>query len=312
MKKNIIYIDPFATKYKLDLEYYHGFVNALKEKHNVFTENNINIKHINDLIIKSKFEKVDIIIFGLAVSKQGYMHKFYEHTIHGLAELNIPKICFVLCHYNLEPKIDWMQKHKITHIFSEYHKASDLFKDVGIPVHRLLFATTSKRIPINKTKQYDFAFMGALHEPEYNGNEYNLRKRVLEIVDNFDIKKNILINKRLSVNDYYKIIGQSKTWLCTTSIPDGTIAPRFYELAKGKCLILCDEWDETYDGIFRDGVNCVMFKKDLSDFEEKLLYYLYHDDERNRIIERAYDDVLNNHLWSNRVDYVMKIIEQLK
>lgn len=308
MKKNIIYIDPFAMKYKLNLEYYHGFVNALKKIHNVFIVNDLNIKNIDDII--DKFTKPDLIIFGLATSKQGYINKFYDRTINGLAELNIPKICFVLWYFNLQPKIDWMIKHKITHIFTEYYKAHELFNKTNIPTHRLLFATNSNNVPINETKQYDLCIIGALHEPKYDGNEYNLRRKIIDIIETTDIKKNILINKRYPVNDYYKLIGKTKIWLCTTSIPHGTISPRFYEIAKGKCLIFCDEWDDTYDGIFQDGINCVMFKNDLSDFQEKLLYYLKHDDERNKIINKAYDDVVNKHLWDNRVQEVFDIIEQ--
>ena len=30
---------------------------------------------------------------------------------------------------------------------------------------------------------------------------------------------------------------------------------------------------ETYEDFFKDGVNCVTFKNDLSDFEEKLNYW---------------------------------------
>ncbi len=306
MTKNIIFIDPFASKYKLDLEYYHGFVNALKAHHRVHIVNNIMIPNIQQLI--AKYGKPDIIIFGMAVSKQGYIQGFYDKTISGLAELNIPKICFVLCHEHIETKIEWMLRHKITHVFSEYHRCREVFDGSGLEVHRLLFATTNDVVPISKTKQYHICFMGALHEPAHNGNEYNIRRKAIDIVGGMNLKTNILVNKRMSIKDYYKTIGNSKIWLCTTSIPDGTISPRFYELAKGKCLIFCEEWDNTYDGVFEDKVNCIMFKKDMSDFKEKLMYYLTYNDERNAIIERAYEDTMNKHLWSHRVEEVFKII----
>ena len=75
-----------------------------------------------------------------------------------------------------------------------------------------------------------------------------------------------------------------------------------------KTLLFIPE-SEFYDGLFKDGVNCCIFKKDLSDFKEKLEYYLSHSDEREKVCENAYQDVMKSHTYEKRIE---KIINKLK
>ena len=67
-----------------------------------------------------------------------------------------------------------------------------------------------------------------------------------------------------------------------------------------------------YEGVFIDGENCVMFENDLSNFEEKLNYYLHHDDERDLIIERGYDMVKNNYTWKHMAMKLLSEVEDLR
>ena len=148
----ILYIDPIANFCKFNLEYYHGFYNAIKRNHEV-----ILINDLNNIIIP---DKTELIIFGLAVSKKGYLDGFYKRTLKCIQDFQGPKICFVLCLQHLSEKIAWMQRHAITHIFCESYKTKQLFRN--IPASRLLFATNSYE-PRKTKKTIDIGFSGALH-----------------------------------------------------------------------------------------------------------------------------------------------------
>ena len=67
-----------------------------------------------------------------------------------------------------------------------------------------------------------------------------------------------------------------------------------------------------YEGVFKDGINCVTFANDLSDLEEKVEYYLNNDEERKKIIDNAYDMAISNYTWSAITDNVLNKIREIK
>ena len=99
-------------------------------------------------------------------------------------------------------------------------------------------------------------------------------------------------------------------WLSTTG-PVLDVGPRYFEVLLSKTLLFCNNMRVQYEGVFVDGENCVMFENDLSDFEEKLNYYLQHDDERNLIIERGYDMAVNNYTWKHMAMKLLKEVREL-
>ena len=78
-----------------------------------------------------------------------------------------------------------------------------------------------------------------------------------------------------------------------------------------KTLLFCNNMPDVYEDLFEDGVNCVMYENDLSDFLEKLDYYLNNDIERNEIIERAYKTTVDTYTWKimakNLIEKVMEV-----
>ena len=79
-------------------------------------------------------------------------------------------------------------------------------------------------------------------------------------------------------------------------------------------MLFCNEMPKAYGEIFKDGVTCVTFKNDLSDFNEKLEYYLKNDKERNQICQNAYDLVHNNYTWKHMalklINKVQEVIDE--
>ena len=50
-------------------------------------------------------------------------------------------------------------------------------------------------------------------------------------------------------------------------------------------------------------------KDSATDLKEKLDYILFNDSERNRIIENAYQDVVNNHSYDKRIEKILTLLE---
>ena len=70
---------------------------------------------------------------------------------------------------------------------------------------------------------------------------------------------------------------------------------------------MCNDMPQEYEGMFIDGFNCVTFKNDLSDFDDKLLYYLSNTEERREIVERGYNNTINNHTCKHMALYNLSV-----
>ena len=89
-------------------------------------------------------------------------------------------------------------------------------------------------------------------------------------------------------------MNECKIWIATTG-PVLDVSPRYFEVILSKTLLFCNEMPKQYEGVFVDGVNCVTYKNDLSDFDEKINFYLTNEVERVKIIENAYNTFVNNY-----------------
>lgn len=119
--------------------------------------------------------------------------------------------------------------------------------------------------------------------------------------------KSILTGKLFpSRTEYPKFLNSFKVFLSTPG-PISIIGTRYFECIAAKTLLFCPE-SEFYNNMFREGYNCVMFKKDLSNFSENLHYILANDSERNRITKNAYQDVLSKHNYDTRIERVLKAL----
>ena len=87
------------------------------------------------------------------------------------------------------------------------------------------------------------------------------------------------------------------------------IGPRYFEVLLSKTLLFCNNMPKQYDGTFIDGENCVMFENDLSNFEEKLKYYLCNEDERNLVATRGYNMAKDEYTWKHMA---MKLLDEVR
>ena len=108
-----------------------------------------------------------------------------------------------------------------------------------------------------------------------------------------------------SPQDYCKMQKKTKIYLNTLS-PISLVSPRYFESMASRAMVLCQESD-VYERIFPDSCY-VTFKTDLSDFNDKLNYYSSHEDERNKIVNRAYYEAMEKHTWEKRVEFILRRI----
>jgi len=274
--------------------------------------------NINE-VLKQIEDGVDCIIFGLGYFAQS--HEAFFNKIEGLDTLDIPVVCMIHKPQTmLDKKLNFCKINNVDLIVDSQCTYRNFQEQTNIKSYRLPFTATPKvYYPRDVEKLYDIGFSGALHGVEPDGRQKisgptaNLRERVYEKL--VAKKRNIFWNSsntmeyRInSTEEYATKINQCKMWLGTTG-PTLDVSPRYFEVMLSKTLLLCNNMPEQYEHYFTDGVNCVIFNNDLSDFDEKLDYYLNNESEMNKIIETAYDTAINNYTWHHMAK---NLIEQIK
>tara|TARA_R100000773_G_C4181645_1_gene91121 strand:- start:384 stop:812 length:429 start_codon:yes stop_codon:yes gene_type:complete len=116
-------------------------------------------------------------------------------------------------------------------------------------------------------------------------------------------------NTLLPEREYAKLLSSSKIWLATES-PALEISPRHFEVVMSKTLLMTNQIPKPYKNIFIDGITCVEFKNDLSDFKQKIDFYLTHKDERQKIITNAYNIFVKEHTWKSRATEITNFIRE--
>ncbi|MDP6103817.1 MAG: glycosyltransferase [Gammaproteobacteria bacterium] len=82
---------------------------------------------------------------------------------------------------------------------------------------------------------------------------------------------------------------------------------RFFELMATKTLILCPKSD-SYLSLLKDGINCVMFNPNMSNFDEKLVKCIEDNNFRKTITENAYKNI-EKHSYDARIATLLNYIE---
>ena len=147
--------------------------------------------------------------------------------------------------------------------------------------------------PKDLKQDIDISFIGSL---------YNDRRQKID-----HIKKEVMVVSDAFGKKHSEIVSRSKINLnfCTTA----GASDRTYKVLGAKGFFLSDDWDGR-EKTFKDGEHIVIFK-DLDDLNEKIEYYLNHEEERNRIREAGYKEIqkYTRDEWSRKI---IKNFEQEK
>lgn len=299
----ILYIDyGNVTDDNYMYQYYGDLLRELKALAHVYFVQSVNPNV--PAIIEQLEDDIDCVVYGLGYFAQN--HPSFFNKSPGLDNLSIPVVCMIHKPQNmLQQKLDFCKMNNVDLVVDSQSTYKDYEKYTGIKSIRLPFTATPKHFhPRNVEKKYDVGFSGALHgNGKIKGPTEDLRDRVHEKLKETDYSlfwnsSNTLEYRIHSTEEYATKINESKAWLATTG-PVDDVSPRYFEVIMSKTLLLCNKMPEAYEDIFEDGKNCVMFDNDLSDFHEKLNFYLQNDKEREVLVENAYNEFINKHTWKH-------------
>lgn len=204
-----------------------------------------------------------------------------------------------------------------TTVFTAYHNHGVWQEQLGIRFVHFPFAVDADLFKhYHEPKQYDLGFSGSLYTA-WTDIRARIRKRLFR--PGF-IQRPHYRGWRVYWGEwetsgtrtgkgYARLINSSWIWLSTTSAID-LAGARFYETMASHSLLFCNH-SPVYEGLFEEGTHCVMFENDLSDFDDKLFWYLKHHDEREAIVKRGYQHVCENHTWDKRVEQFTKTVEEI-
>ena len=295
-------------------QYYGDLFRELKALARVYFVQSVNpnvpaiIEHLED--------DIDCVIYGLGYFAQN--HPSFFNKSPGLDSLSIPVVCMIHKPQNmLQQKLDFCKMNNVDLVVDSQSTYKDYEKYTGIKSIRLPFTATPKHFhPRNVEKKYDVGFSGALHgNGKIKGPTEDLRDRVHEKLKETDYNlfwnsSNTLEYRIHSTEEYATKINESKAWLATTG-PVDDVSPRYFEVIMSKTLLLCNKMPKAYEDIFEDGKNCVMFDNDLSDFHEKLNFYLQNDKEREILVENAYNEFANKYTWEHMASRLLSEVKCL-
>tara|TARA_B100000029_G_C17573486_1_gene957435 strand:- start:618 stop:1727 length:1110 start_codon:yes stop_codon:yes gene_type:complete len=115
--------------------------------------------------------------------------------------------------------------------------------------------------------------------------------------------------KYLAYDNYLELLSSSRSTLNTLG-PSGLIGPRYFECMLSKSICFAEE-SVLYKKIFKEDENIVYFKKDLSDFKEKLNFVTSDSSLIKKIKNNAYDFVINQHTYDKRAQDLVKWVEDI-
>ena len=310
---NIVYIDPSVhSDTSKTYKYYDGLYDALNRKANCFLWKN-RVSNISRLLDICPF-KPDVFVFGLGWNE--------FRKIEGLGSIDIPSVFFMFKPQNkLRSKLEFCSQNNIKLILSSVSSYKNYTVN-NIPSERFCYASDENVFKNrNIEKIYDVGFSGALHNNNQYSNKafdtFDIRERMQKILLkekdlNTFLNGSDLVAPRIKDYQEYAIkINQSKIWLATNAA-FGDMTPRYFEIPMSGTLLMCNEVPDTYKDIFRDGETCVEFSNDLSDFLDKIHYYLENWEKSQEIINSAAKEFRCNHTWDKRALQFLQIIKDLK
>jgi spore maturation protein CgeB len=340
---NIIILSKNYEKYSCG--YYHqDIIDAFYKLANVFIYGrgycDYNKKDtFLDVLLKSQFKEneVDLIVCSTSWDEDGSKVSVDPHPNINLSQVNnISKVYFLNKEYKkLKLRFEYIQKQKFNLICTVHPDAKKWEKEIGFKFMHLPFGLSLDRFKdFGLKRKYDFSFTGGLHNTHTDGRfmakRQIFKKDCLNIMSNKGLsvlfKKKPIKDKYSKYSIYWaewgsrgyllrsmlpkgvkyaKFLNQSKVFLNTPSAI-GIFNTRFLELMATKTLILCPE-SILYGDVLEDGHNCVMYKQDMSDFDEKLIQCIENEEFRERIIDNAHNDV-SKHSYDSRIKLLLDCI----
>ena len=304
----ILYLE---RKHGNSFSYYNEMRKALSQNATVYQYSNWTPKGNDVVNLKSILqacpEEPDVIIFGFGWTD---CSENRPKSVIGLENCDIPVSIILNKEYAaLDKKLEWIKEVNPVAAFTVHHDHKAYQEKTGIPFYQIPFAVNTdvfKNYGVEYTN--DFGFSGIIRPEQTDDWRTKIHQKSK---DWKDIKFFFTSHRHDSLEQYAKRINATKIWLSTTG-PADLVGTRYYEvMASRTTLLVCNRFDRVYDDIIEEDKHCVMFDS-LQELEDKIRYYLKHDNERMEIINNAYNLINEKHTWDHRGKFMIsKLREEL-
>ena len=150
-------------------------------------------------------------------------------------------------------------------------------------------------------KKHDITFIGCTNSRLWPERAFALEK--LALLGN---KYNVNICSGVWGEEYGKILKQSKiVFNCTLN---EAVSLRIFETLAVGSFLLTNKTREIIDS-FQDNIHLELYYDD--DIESKIDYYLQNDNEREKIAQKGYEEVLENHTAQARTKQIIKTLNSI-
>lgn len=265
---------------------------------------------LEDVLQKCPFNP-ELICVGHGWEWEDSSDQFTQHKKIRLDRVDIPKVMILNKEYlNLEKKLSFIRNNKIALVFSHYHGCGKYESSTGATFRYFPFAVDTELFrDYGLKKKYSVGFSGSIKLGYDNINIRKEIKKKLFLFQKFKRKDFRSLNIYWNTSskkaiphgvEYAKLLNSSKIWISVLSTYLDIPGPRYSEVMVSKTLLFCEQ-STVYQTLFTENEHFVTFKDDLSNFTEKLLYYVHNKQERLAIVERAYQYVRENHSWERRI-----------
>lgn len=190
---------------------------------------------------------------------------------------------------------DWRLEHsrKFDHVFCAQKRAVEEFAAAGVKAEWLPHAVLPEAYPaIASIKKFDVCFVGHVN----SDNRIDALDRLFREFPNFWYGQRLF-------EEAAEVYASSKI-VFNVSIKDD-LNMRVFEALGTRSFLLTNEIP-TLGELFQDGVHLATYK-DLPEMIEKARYYLAHDEERERIAQAGYDEVIAKHTFRHRAEKVLDV-----
>ena len=332
--KNVLVLSKNYSKYTSG--YYHNdIIEALRKNSNCYVygpgyPNYKTSDSIKDVLAKSSLSSIDVIVCSTSWDDDESDHNVDPHPSINLSEIkDIPKIYFLNKEYKkLTQRLDYAKKNGFDLVLTVHPDYTKWAKSTGLPIVQFHFGINLDRFQnLHMTRPIDFTFSGGLHK-SHTDSRFLVKKTLFQ-QKYIDKKSNIgasnfLVRNYLRADfasynirwmewgaknyfnrnllpsgiKYVKLLNISKLILNTPSAI-GIFNTRFLEAMACGAVIMCPSNGE-YNGILRDGINCVMYKPDLTDFPSKLRDTL-SDDKYRKLISNSGYECVKKHSYDSKI-----------
>lgn len=193
---------------------------------------------------------------------------------------------------------------KFDFVFCCQRKEMEQFEKDGIPKEKLFYLPHTVEPdcyrPFPILERWDWAFIGHLN----SNHRIDLMDRMCKEFPNYYLGwRNPSVTGHNVLEDVAYKFSQARI-IVSDSVKEDINMRTFEALACKRLLIT--KWIPTLEELLQDGKHLVTYKS-IDEAVDKVRFYLAHPEERNRIAEAGYNEVLAKHTYRHRALEILKI-----